>query len=94
MKIKPILTEKSLNLAKKGKYSFWVDPKLSKYQIKKLVGDIFAVHVKKVSTINYKKIVKKNMLRKGFKITPAKKRTIVTLAAKEKIDIFGGGKEK
>jgi len=32
MKIIPILTEKSLNMARAGKYSFWVDPGLNKNQ--------------------------------------------------------------
>jgi len=94
MNVKPILTEKSLNLAKKGKYSFWVDPSWTKFQIKQKVSELFNVHVKNVSTVNYKKQVQKSMLRKGPKISSAKKRTIITLAAKEKIDIFEGGKEK
>ncbi len=94
MKIKPILTEKSLDLAKKGKYSFWVEPSLRKPQIRKLVSDLFGVHVKKVSSINYKKQVERSFLRKGLKIKRARKRAIVTLLPKEKIALFEGGKEK
>lgn len=72
--IEPILTEKTLKLAKKGVYSFWVEPKIRKNQIKTLINRIFNVHVRKVKTANFK--------------SRAKKKTYVTLAEKEKIDIF------
>ena len=52
MKLTPILTEKSLVEAEKGNYTFWVDRRLNKYQIKKLVGEIFEVTVVNVRTIN------------------------------------------
>ena len=94
MKIKPILTEKSMNLAKKGKYSFWVDPSMRKPEIIKLINGLFGVHVKEVSSANYKRKVERSLFRKGLKVKPARKKAVVTLSPKEKIEIFEGGKEK
>lgn len=93
-KIKPILTEKSLNDAEVGKYTFWVPVNLTKYQIKKTISEIFAVNPTKVRTINYKKRSKKNIQGKIVNIK-ARKKAIVTLVGKEKIELFGStGKSK
>ena len=87
MKVTPILTEKSLKAAKDGVYSFWVLPSLGKYQIKKVIGDLFDVEVSWVKTMNYKKEVKKNY--KGKKVTkPARKKALVSLKGDKKIDLF------
>ena len=86
-KLVPVLTEKSLDQAKKGFYTFYVDPSMNKYSIKFLIEKTFEVHVTSVKTMNYKKEIKKNM--KGKKqVKKAKKKTMVTLKEKEKIDIF------
>ena len=57
MKIKPIFTEKSMQKAKNGIYSFWVLPTLAKNQIRKLIEEAFEVKVGSVNTQNYKKMV-------------------------------------
>lgn len=86
MKIKPIFTEKSMKEAKNGKYSFWVLPTLSKNQIKNLFEKAYDVKIKLVKTLNYKKMVTKNM--RGKIVTkPAMKKTILTLKS-GKIDVF------
>ena len=72
MKIKPILTEKTLAESKQGKYAFWVERTAKKSQIKEFVENTFSVHVKKINTL---------LLRKG-------KKAIVRLAEKEKIEAF------
>lgn len=87
MKLIPILTEKSLDEAKNGNYTFWVDRRLNKYQIKKLVSDVFGVKVVRVRTANVRGEVKKTSLGRKRIIKPRKK-AIVTLAEKEKIDLF------
>lgn len=85
--IKPILTEKGLNDAKKGKYGFYVDPKLSKFQIKKVLSDLFGVHVTSIKTANVKGLIKRDY--KGmYRRVSGKKKAIVTLKAKETIDLF------
>lgn len=86
MKIKPIFTEKSMQKAKNGIYSFWVLPTLAKNQIRKLIEEAFEVKVGSVNTQNYKKMVGRSM--RGKKVTKvAKKKAMITLKT-GKIDIF------
>jgi large subunit ribosomal protein L23 len=89
---KPIITEKSLNDATRGIFTFEADRSSSKLQIKKAIEETFAVHVKKISTVIMKG--KKRMVgRKRQKVQEAnKKRARVKLAAGEKIDLFEVGK--
>lgn len=85
--LKPVYTEKSLELAKNGYYSFWVLGNLKKEWIAKLIEQTFDVHVKTIKTTNYKKGEKRNYRGIVQKIK-AKKKAIVTLKDGEKIDIF------
>ncbi len=85
--IKPILTEKGLNEAKKGKYSFYVGRNLNKFQIKSLISQLFGVHVITVKTLNLKGSVKRDY-RGKLKRTAHKKKAVVTLKGKETIDLF------
>lgn len=87
MKLDPILTEKSLEEAKKGKYTFWVGRNMTKHKIKKLIGDVFGVSVVRVRTMNYVGETKKTNTGKIKRIMPRKK-AVVTLKEKEKIDLF------
>ena len=91
MKIKPVLTEKSLNDAQNGKYTFWVPKGLTKKQIKKAVSELFGVHVVRVHTMNYKARVTTSLKKK--KRIRARKKAIVSLQDKEKIEIFGEEKQ-
>lgn len=52
--IKPTITEKSFQEAEKGKYTFVVEEKARKPQIKSAVERMFGVHVRKVFTGNMK----------------------------------------
>lgn len=85
--IKPILTEKGLSEAKKGKYSFYVEHDLNKFQIKRLLLDVFGVHVTKIKTMNLKGIKKRDYKGKYRKIA-GRKKAVVTLEGKETIDFF------
>lgn len=87
MRLEPIITEKTLDLAKKGKYTFRVGVGMRKHQIKKLVDEVFGVHVKKVWTMNVKGENKRTLRGRKKKVMPFKK-AIVTLGDKEKIDLF------
>ncbi|KKQ41767.1 MAG: 50S ribosomal protein L23 [Microgenomates group bacterium GW2011_GWC1_37_8] len=87
MKLEPIITEKTLKLAQAGKYTFRVDKNLTKYQIKKLVNDIFNVHTQRIWTIKVAGEVKKTTRGEKRIIKPTKK-AIVSLKEKEKIDLF------
>lgn len=87
MKFGPVLTEKSMGLAKKGFYSFFVDKGLTKTEVKKLINRSFDVHVKSIKSLNYKGLSKKNYKGMVQTVKPIKK-VIVSLADKEKIDLF------
>lgn len=87
MKITPVLTEKSLKEAKRGFYTFWIEKNLDKGEIKNLINKVYDVHVVSVRTINYKASVRKNL--RGQKVRHAAlKKAMVTLAEKEKIEVF------
>ena len=92
MKIRPIFTEKSMNQAKSGNYSFWVLPTLTKNQIKSLFEKAYDVKVRLVKTINYKKSSNKNA--RGRVVTKkAMKKAIISLKS-GKIEIFEEPKKK
>jgi large subunit ribosomal protein L23 len=87
MKLTPVLTEKSMSEAEKGNYTFFVKQNMTKGQIKKAIEGTFDVHVTRVRTMNVVGEVKKTLMGKK-KIIKAKKKAIVTLKEKEKIDLF------
>jgi large subunit ribosomal protein L23 len=85
--VRPLITEQSMHLANaKGAYSFEVDKKANKAQVKKAVEKIYGVEVLKVRTANRKG---KNR-RRGRTIgtTPAWKKAVVYLAEDYHIDLF------
>jgi large subunit ribosomal protein L23 len=86
--IKPVLTEKSLNLAKEGKYVFEVAKDTNKIEVGKAVEEIFKVKVKKVAIINEKPKRRRLGLSQGF--TSARKKVIVTLEPGYKIELISG----
>lgn len=87
MKLKPVLTEKSLDEAKNGNYTFLVDNKLNKYQIRGLISEVFGVNVTRVRTMKVPGEIKKTPQGKNRIILPQKK-AVVTLTGKEKINLF------
>lgn len=87
MKVTPILTEKSLNEAKKGHYSFVVENGADKGEIRKEIEKLFGVHIVDVRTINLKGGQKKN-LRGRVKTIKDTKKALVSLKSGEKIDAF------
>jgi len=93
MKIKPVLTEKTMEAAKKGVYTFWVPNSLNKHKIKKLISEAYGVHVTSVKTSNYRKSTRRNIYQK-IVTTKAKKRAMVTLKDKESIPAFGEKEKK
>jgi len=88
MKLRPVLTEKSMGEAKKGNYTFFVEKNMNKRQIRKMIEEIFEVSVVKVRTMNVAGEVKRTNMGKKRIIKP-KKKAIVTLEGKDKIDLFG-----
>ena len=86
--IKPVVTEKSMNLLAENKYTFVVDKKSNKTEIKNAIEDIFKVKVDKVATL----IVKGKPKRMGkFEgRTSDRKKAIVSLKPGQKIKLFEG----
>ena len=86
--LSPIVSEKSLQETAFNKYTFKVNPKANKHQIKEAVEETFSVDVVKIRTIKSKPMVKKS--RKTKKIIKVKvtKKAIVQLKPKQKIDLF------
>lgn len=86
MIIKPIFTEKTMKLAKEGKYSFWTKIGLTKYQIKGLIEKMFSVVIADIKTANYKKEIKRNF--RGKKVTKSAKKRVVVSLKSGKLDMF------
>ncbi len=87
IKLTPLLTEKSIEQAKEGVYTFRVDPRVTKYQVKDSVQKVFGVEVARVRTLTKRGRTKKNLQGKMRKILPSKK-ALVSLKGKDKIDLF------
>lgn len=87
MKIKPVMTEKSMGQAKEGTYTFWVPANMTKFQIKNIIGQAFSVKVKEVRTQLRNGRIKTTLSRSKIKIK-AQKKAFVVLSGKDTIDIF------
>ncbi|HYO86455.1 MAG TPA: 50S ribosomal protein L23 [Dermatophilaceae bacterium] len=85
--IKPVVSEKSYGLMDEGKYTFVVDPRCNKTEIKIAVESVFGVKVASVNTLNRQG--KRRRTRTGLGRRKDTKRAIVTLK-EGTIDIFGG----
>ncbi len=86
--IAPVVSEKSYGLLDEGKYTFIVDPRANKTEIKIAIEQVFAVKVESVNTINRKGKTRRTKF--GLGKRKDTKRAIVTLR-EGSIDIFGGG---
>jgi len=90
--LKPYITEKSNMEAADGKYTFLVDVRATKTEIKSAVEKLFQVKVLKVNTINYEGKVK----RMGVHVGPRAdwKKAIVKIDTNPKPETYltAGGK--
>lgn len=83
----PVVSEKSYALLDENKYTFLVDPRSNKTEIKIAVEKVFGVKVISVNTMNRQG--KRRRTRTGWGKRPDIKRAIVTVAEGDRIDIFG-----
>ena len=84
---RPLLSEKSNEQREQlGQYSFIVDRKASKTDVKKAVEKIFSVNVVKVSTA----VTRGKYRRRGNRtyLDATKKKAIVSLSKGQKLDLF------
>lgn len=87
MILAPIITEKSTNLIQgNNTYTFKVDRRFNKVEIKKAIEEIFGVTVLRVNTINMSPKLKRMGQHEGYK--PLYKKAMVTIAEGQKIDAF------
>ena len=83
--ISPVVSEKSYSLIDDGKYTFVVDPRANKTEIKLAIEKIFGVKVASVNTMN--RVGKARRTRFGIGKRKDTKRAIVALRSGT-IDIF------
>jgi len=82
----PVVTEKSANLGQeKNVYSFFVDPKSNKTEIKLAIEKIFNVKVVDIKTINVHP--KKRRVGRYEGLTNRRKKAIVKLAPGQTIEL-------
>lgn len=87
--IKPIITEKSMEDMSFNKYTFMVDKRANKTEIKKALETIFGVKVEKVNTMNMLGKMKRQGMHSGRR--PSWKKAIVKLTDdSKKIEFFEG----
>ena len=84
---RPVITERSSELMAEKKYTFEVDVRANKTQVKDAVQEIFGVTVDKVNIMNYKGKFKRVGKFGGY--TNKRRKAVVKLTADSKeIEIF------
>ena len=89
--IKPVLSEKVNRLTEKyNRYTFIVDKKANKLEIKKAVEEFYGIQVQDVNTLVMPSKAKSRNTKAGVLTgrKPAKKKAIVTVAEGETIDLY------
>ena len=90
--LRPVISEKSMDEAQRGKYTFAVHDDANKVQIAAAVEELFKVQVTAVNVLTTKAKEKRRGTKRGRILgwtTPWRK-AIVTLAAGQKIEFFEG----
>ncbi|HEY4566926.1 50S ribosomal protein L23 [Planococcaceae bacterium Storch 2/2-2] len=84
---RPVITERSAELMEDRKYTFEVDVRATKTNVKNAIEEIFGVEVEKVNIMNYKGKLKRMGRHAGY--TNRRRKAIVTLTEQsEDIEIF------
>ena len=82
----PVLTSKATGLLEKSQYTFFVDARLNKSEIKVLIEKLFSYKVLAVNTLIPPRKKRRLGRYKGFKVNY--KRVIITLDSKDVISFF------
>lgn len=84
---RPVITERSMDILNDRKYTFEVDVRANKTQVKQAIEEIFGVKVVNVNIMNYKGKFKRMGKYTGY--TNKRRKAIVTLTEDSKeIEIF------
>ena len=86
--LEPVVSEKSYALMADNKYTFRVDDRAHKTQIRRAVEEIFSVGVVEVRTIQMRSKPKRRGLHRGR--TRSWKKAIVQRAPGDRIELFEG----
>ncbi|HZX47515.1 MAG TPA: 50S ribosomal protein L23 [Clostridia bacterium] len=87
--IRPIVTERSMRDKEQNKYTFVVDRKANKIEIKKAVEELFDVKVERVNVVNY--MGKMRRMGRNIGRKASWKKAFVKLAeGSKKIEFFEG----
>lgn len=87
---RPVVSEKSYAGLEQNTYTFLVDKRSSKTEIKEAIQQIWGVSVTSVRTLNRRGKVKRRRFTMGKRAD--EKRAVVTLAEGDRIEIFETGK--
>lgn len=85
---KPVISERSMAMLEENKYTFYVDLKANKIEVKNAVEELFNVTVLNVNTMSVKG--KEKRMGRYVGRTADRKKAIVKLKAGDKIEIFEG----
>ncbi|KRM93154.1 50S ribosomal protein L23 [Lentilactobacillus senioris] len=86
--LRPVVTEESTSKMDDKRYTFDVDLRATKTQVKKAIEDIFDVQVVKVNIMNVRGKLKRQGRYSGY--TKKRRKAIVTLSAdSNEIQLFG-----
>ena len=90
--IRPVVSEKSYAGLEQNTYTFLVDTRANKTEIKEAVQAIWNVQVTSVRTLNRTGKVKRRRNRRSFTFgkRPDTKRAVITLVEGDRIDLFEG----
>ena len=83
---RPVITERSADLMSEDKYTFDVDTRANKTQVKIAIEEVFDVKVDSVNIMNIKAKAKRVGRYNGF--TNKRRKAIVTLKDGSSIDFF------
>ena len=89
--IRPVLSEKvNRQTEKQNRYTFVVDRKANKLEIKKAVEQFYGVQVNEVNTLVMPSKLKSKYTKAGYVVgrKSAKKKAVVTVAEGETIDLY------
>ncbi len=84
--LSPVVSEKSYGAVQDNRYSFFVDLRATKPEIKRIIQEVFKVKVLNISTISVRS--KPKRLGRSVGRSSRRKKAVVTLRKKDKIDFF------
>ncbi len=90
--LRPVISEKSMDLTQRNKYTFRVHPDANKLQIKRAVEELFKVTVLSVNVSTTQAKEKQRGTKRGRVTgsTSAWHKAVVTVSAGDKIEFFEG----